>query len=134
MDLLRYLFWPNPGSASYTQTSIVVLLILTIGMIAGSFALSFWRKRQSNPVTRKLSAGWSRAAFWFGLFGLVMVVSRVENIQFIAMRALWLVWAAFLLLYVALQLKKWRMKHYEVLPSMVVSDPRDRYLPKKKKK
>jgi hypothetical protein len=134
MDLLRYLFWPNPGSAHYDDVSIVVLLILTLGMIVGSFAISFWRKRQANPVTRKLSAGWSRTAFWFGIFGLVMVVSRVENIQFIAMRALWLIWAAFLLLYVVFQLKKWRRKHYEVLPSVAVNDPREKYLPKKKRR
>lgn len=134
MDFLRYLFWPNPGSANYGDPSIIALLLLTVGMIVSSFVLSYWRKRQTNPITRKLSVSWSRAAFWFGLFGLVMVVSRVEDIQFIAMRFLWIVWAAFLMLYVVFQYKKWRMKHYEVLPSVSVVDPRDRYLPKKKRR
>jgi peptidoglycan/LPS O-acetylase OafA/YrhL len=131
---LRYLFWPNPGFASYTDPDMLALLLMCAALVVASFALGFWRRRQSNPITRKLSASWSSAAFWFGIAGLVLVVSRVEDIQFVAMRVLWVVWAVLLLLYVWFQSKRWRTRHYEVLPKLITRDARSEYLPKKKKR
>lgn len=133
-QLLRYLFWPNPGFAAYTDADMLVLIGVSVALIVGSFAISYWRRKQSNSVTRKLSSSWASVAFWFGFAGLVLVVSRVEDIQFFAMRFLWIVWAGLLLTYVVFQLRRWRAKHYEVLPTVTRHDPRDPYLPKSKKR
>jgi hypothetical protein len=134
MQMLQYLFWPNPVSATYGDPKVLALLGLCAALIIGSFVLSFWRRKQSNPMTRKLSASWPRAALWFGVIGLVLVVSRVESIQFFAMRFLWVLWAVCILLFLLFQAKRWRTRHYELLPTVVTHDPRDKYLPRKKRK
>jgi hypothetical protein len=132
-SFFRYLFWPNPGFASYNEPEMIVLMAACGLLIVASFVLSYWRRRQ-NPMVRKLSASWSSVAFWSGIVGLVLVVSRVEDIQFFAMRFLWVLWGVALLAYVVFQVKRWRVRHYEVLPTVVTHDPRDPYLPKKKRK
>lgn len=71
---------------------------------------------------------------WFGLISLVLIVSRVESIQFFAMRILWVFWGAALIFYGVFQARRFRQRHYEVLPSIVESDPRAQYLPRKKKR
>lgn len=131
-QLFRYLFWPNPGFAAYGDADMLGLAGACILLIIASFVISFWRRKQSS-MTRKLSASWSSVAFWFGIAGLVLVVARVEDIQFIAMRFLWIVWGVLLLTYVFFQVRRWRLKHFEVLPTTQTHDPRDPYLPKAKK-
>ena len=70
----------------------------------------------------------------FGIIGLVLVVSRVEDIQFIEMRFLWVLWALALVLYVVLQWFVFVRRHYTVVEKKQVVDIRDRYLPTKKRK
>lgn len=130
----RYMFSPNPTDiAHYSDVWVIGLIALSLLFVVGSFGISFWRKKISNSVTRKLSASWSSVAFWMGIVGLVLVVARVERIQIIAMPFLWIIWAAILLLYVIVQWRIFVMKHYAVLPRSVEVDPNDRYLPKRKK-
>ena len=131
--ILRYLFYPNPGQAEYTSMSMLIVAGVCAALIIVSFVIRFWRKGLTNPVTRKLSKSWSSVSFWFGVSGLLLVVCRVERIQFLAMRFLWVIWALLLIIYVILQIRLFRMRHYEVIPMAKVEDPRDKYLPKKKK-
>lgn len=85
-------------------------------------------------MTKKLSTSWASAALWFGISGVVFVASRVEHILFLAMRFMWVLWGAFLGLFLFFQLRRFRQKHYEVLPKMkTAADPREKYLPTKKK-
>jgi len=101
----------------------------------GSFALKRWRKNKKNAVTKKLSRSWPSAAFWFGLIGLFLVVSRVEGISYVSMRVWWLVWFVTMGIYVGIQIKMYSMRNYEVLPKeQSADDPREKYLPKKKKR
>ena len=130
---LSYWFWPNPGNWHYHDTHVAMLILLCVVMIAGSFAIKMWRSKQKNPMTRTLSAGWSSAVFWFGIFGLVLVVSRVELIQFMAMRSLWALWVVCIVLYVFFQLLQFRRRHYVVVERTQVTDERDKYLPKRKR-
>lgn len=134
LNIFRYLFWPNPGFASYSDPDIIAGFVVCAGLLILSFGLALWRRKQGSSITRKLSSGWSSAAFWFGLAGIVMLVSRVEDIQFVAMRFLWVMWTVLLLLYVFVQVRRWRQRHYEVLPTVTTHDPRDPYLPKSKKR
>lgn len=130
----RYLFSANPTDiAHYSDGWVIGLIALSLVFVLGSFAISFWRKKLTNSITRKLSVSWSRMAFWMGLVGLVLVVARVERIQYIAMPFLWVIWAAILLLYVVVQWRIFVMKHYEVMPRSLEVDPNERYLPKRKK-
>lgn len=133
-DFLTYLFWPNPGGASYTSPKALGLLIVCVALVLLSFGLRRWRARVSNAVTKKLSASWPSAALWFGLIGALLVISRVESIQFLAMRILWFVWGALLLAYALFQAWKFRSRHYEVLPTQYTEDPLSKYLPTKRKR
>lgn len=133
-DFLVYLFWPNPGNAHYGSPKVMALLGICALMILGSFALSWWRKNKASPAIRKVSKSWPTAALWFGLVGLFLAVSRVEQIQFVSMRFLWVLWLGALILYFFWQMRVYRNRYYEVLPNEPVVDPRSKYLPKRKRR
>lgn len=132
-DFLVYLFWPNPGNAHYSSPKALTLLIVCGLLVVASFVVSRWRKRQNDQL-RRLSRSWPSAMMWFGLTGLVLIVSRVEQIQYVAMRIMWVFWIAAAVLYVFFQVKAFRMRYYEVLPAQSVTDPRSKYLPKRKRR
>lgn len=133
MQFLSYLFWPNLPTSSYSHPKVLVMLVVCLGLMVGSFFLGLWRTKQ-QPITKKLSRTWASAAFWIGLVGAFLIVSRVEGIQFFSMRFLWVLWALAIAVYVILQIRIFRSRHYEVLPTERVEDPRGKYLPGKKKK
>lgn len=133
MSILSYLFWPNPGLSDYGNPRIAAALLFCFGLVVASFILRTWRAK-ATPQMRKIAKGWPTAAITFGLIGLLFVVSRVEGIQYISMRVWWIVWALSGLFYVWLQIKKFRARYYEVLPTQSVEDPRSKYLPRKKKR
>lgn len=134
MPFLTYWFYPNPHSVSYTSPKAFVVLLLCFALIAGSFVLKAWRKKTKNPVTRKLSASWPTACMWFGITGLVMVVARVESISYVSMRMWWAVWVVVAGLYVFAQYRLFKARHYEPVPGKKTEDPRQEFLPKKKKR
>ncbi len=129
-DFLTYVFYPNPGDATYGSPSMIALFLLCGGLIALSFGIKYWRGTLRNAVTKKLSRSWPSISFWFGLVGLVLAVSRVERIQFVAMRFLWALWLLALLFAVFVQWRLFRARHYEVLPRKEAAvDPRKKYIP-----
>lgn len=111
---------------------MLALLGVCFALVIVSFGIRYWRRVLRNPVTKKLSTSWSSASFWFGAVGMVLVVCRVEAIQFLAMRALWGMWLLAGVLYVIVQVISFRRRHYTVLEKMQVVDERDKYLPRKK--
>lgn len=131
-NLFVYLFWPNPGNAHYDNPKVMLVIAVCVLLVVAAVVISFWRKRLQNQQLRKLSRSWSSASAWFGLTGILLTVSRVENIQFLAMRALWGFWLAVLVLYVYAQVRGYRAKYYEVVPVTSPKDPRSKYLPKRK--
>ena len=131
--LLAYLFWPNPAGATYGSPKAIVLMIVCVLLIAASIVLSVWRKKTTNTILKKLSRSWSTTCFWLGFTGLIFIVARVEQIQFISMRVWWVLWIAIAVFYVYLQFKFFRARYYEVLPATSVHDPRSKYLPKRKR-
>lgn len=133
-QFFSYWLWPNPADWSYGEQNVTILLVVTIGMVALSFAVRIWRKSIKNPMTRTLSRSWSAALLWFGLTGAFMVVSRVEQIQFLSMRALWAVWALILVLYAFFQFLQFQRRHYTVMRGQPGNqDARAKYLPRKKR-
>ncbi len=131
-QFFSYWLWPNPAGWHYSDSKVQLVLAICAAFVVLSFAISFWRRSVQNPITRKLSSGWSRAAFWFGIVGLVMAISRVETIQFLEMRLLWVLWFLSLIAYIVFQFVQFRRRHYTVLGRVQVSDDRDKYLPRKK--
>lgn len=134
MPILSYIFWPRPPATGYDNPKVQLALFICALLVVGSFALRYWRKRSCNPQTKKLSRNWPTAAMTFGLLGLLFTVARAEDISYISMRFWWVLWALFLLLYVFIQIRLFRSRHYETLPKENVIDPRDKYLPGKRKK
>lgn len=134
LQTFSFFFWPNPGNASYGSPKAMVLIIFCAVLIVAAVVISFWRKSLKNQVTKKLSRSWASACFWFGFTGLILIIARVEQIQYIAMRIWWLVWVVVAILYIWFQIKMFRSRHYEVIPAQTVQDPRSKYLPKQKKK
>lgn len=132
--LLRYWFYPNPGQAAYGDTWVLVFLAICGGLIVLSIVLRAWRRNMGNPILRKLSKSWPMTSLWLGIAGAVLLVCRIEQIQFLAMRFLWLVWLVAALLYVVIQARLYRLRFYEVLPAARMEDPREKYLPKQKKR
>lgn len=131
-DFLTYLFWPNPGNVYYSSPKVMLVLIVALLMIVGSFALSWWRKNKASAAVRKVSKAWAPSLLWFGLTAVILAVARVEQIQFVAMRFLWVIWGALILVIAYFQVRVYRNRYYEVLPTENVVDPRSKYLPKKK--
>ena len=131
---LIYLFWPNPGNAGYDNPKVIALMVVCLLLIIGSFVLSRWRKQLANQSLKRVSRSWPTACVWFGLTGLLFTISRVEQIQFLAMRALWAVWLVIGILYVVLQIRAVRLRTYEILPSVKSDDARTKYLPKRKRR
>ena len=131
-QFLIYLFWPNPGDVAYTNPKALALIVLCCALLLGSMVLSQWRKKQANPLQKKISRSWATAAFWFGMRGLLFVLSRIEQIQYLSMRFLWVLWALCVVLFVLVQIRQYRRRFYKVLPSSSTEDPRAKYLPKRK--
>lgn len=133
-EILTYIFWPNPGNADYTSPKALALVLLCVALVVASFVLPRWRNRLQNPQMKKVSRSWAMASGWFGWTGLVLVIARVEEIQYLAMRFLWVLWAAALVAYLFVQYKLYRNRYYEVIPNQPVQDARNQYLPKRKKR
>ena len=129
--MLGYLFHPNPGYADYTSPKVLILFVVCIVFVLASFFVTRWRKGLSNTVTKKLSKSWASALRWFGITGVFLIICRVEQIQYFAMRSLWALWFIVVLLYVGLQLWFFKRKHYTVVTKEKKEDPREKYLPNK---
>lgn len=132
--ILGYLFYPNPANAHYSSPKAALLLALCLVAIVVSFVLPRVRNAWQNGQLKKLSKSWASACGWFGWTGLVLVVARVEEIQYVSMRFIWVLWGAALAAYVFVQVRSFRSRYYEVLPAASVQDARADYLPKRKKR
>lgn len=133
MSFLGYLFDPFPSAVAYSDAQLLPFLIVSIGLLIASFFLSRRSRGMSNPITKKLSKSWPTASFVFGFAALILVVSRAENIQYLSMRFLWVVWGLLGILYIVFQYRVFKSRHYEVVKSERVEDPRAKYLPRKRK-
>lgn len=129
-----YLFWPNPGNALYTSPKIIALLVFCVALVISSFVIRWWRHQEQHSRRRLLSRSWPAASLWFGISGLILIVARVEQIQFVAMRLWWVIWGIAAGLYVWFQVKNWHLRYYEVLPQTRERSPMEKYLPRRKHK
>lgn len=134
MLTLSYWFYPNPANAEYAHPKALVLLLLCIALVIAAIVLPRLRHRWQNPQLKKVSRSWATACAWFGGIGLVLVICRVEEIQYLSMRFLWVLWGVMLAAYLAFQVRNYRSRYYEIIPNNAVQDARQQYLPKRKKR
>jgi len=134
MSIISYLLWPNPGKVDYDNPKIIALVVICLILIVGGYVVSRLRRRMQNPVMKKLSRSWPLSGYWFGGVGLFLAISRAEGISFVSMRILWFIWLVVIIIYLFFQVRIYRARHYTVLPNESEVDPREKYLPKRKKK
>lgn len=134
MDILTYWLWPNPPHVLYANPKVIALLTMSALLVVASLVLRLWRNRLKASPLKTISSHWSGSIMTFGIVALVLVVSRAESIQFLAMRALWLVWVGSLAAYIAVQYVVFRRRYYVVVDRLRTEDAREKYLPKKKKR
>ena len=113
---------------------MVAILAFCVMLVVGSFVIRWWSHHEQNARRRLLSRSWPAASLWFGLSGLILVVARVEQIQFIAMRLWWVIWGVTAGFYVWFQVKNWHLRYYEVLPQQKQRNSMERYLPRRKRR
>ncbi len=131
--LLRTLFYPLPARAAYGSSTLLPLIVLCAALLVAAYAIRVWRSRMGSALFKKLSKSWGTACFWFAVTGFVLIVARGEGIQYVAMRFWWVLWALAAALFVFVQIRLFRARHYEIIPTVKVVDARDEYLPKAKK-
>lgn len=134
MSFLSYLFWPNPPLLSYGDLRVILLLGACVLITVVPLLLTVFLGRGGGSFLRKATQSWGKAGWSFGLTGLLFTLSRVEGIQYLSMRFLWVLWSAALGIFVFFQVRAWRLWHYEVLPQLPLENPLSKYLPKRKRK
>lgn len=128
---LSYLFDRFPGSAFLYMIPCIILFLV---LIVGSFYLESWIRRHPLRPSLKLTlphvGGRLRA---FGIIGFVLLWIRYENLPFLSMRALLLLFFLSFLAYIAMCVYRFNV----VLPKKIEENKRlnklKSYLPKKKK-
>lgn len=133
MDALSYLFWPNPGGAAYDDPNPRMALAICGALLLLSLALRIMRARSHSGSVRRFAQSFDRVALWFGVTGLLLVVARVEEIQYVAMRFWWIVWGGSFILCSVVRLRRLRLLGYEVILSASPPDSREKYLPRRKR-
>lgn len=129
---LSYLFDRFPGSSFHYMIPCIVLFLV---LIVGSFYLESWIRRHplrsSLKTTLPHVVGRLRA---FGIVGFVLLWIRYENLPFISMRALLLLFFLSFLAYVGMCVYRFKV----ILPKTIEENKRlnklKSYLPKKKKR
>ncbi|PIP65210.1 hypothetical protein COU77_02025 [Candidatus Peregrinibacteria bacterium CG10_big_fil_rev_8_21_14_0_10_49_16] len=112
---------------------MITLLSISTGLIVLAVVVRFLRPRL-DAVARKLTRALPSVCTAFGLVGCVLVVSRVEGVQYLSMRFLWVIWFLLLGLFVVFQWKIYRQGHYRIERTSVEVSLRDKYLPARKHK
>jgi uncharacterized membrane protein len=132
MNILSYIFYPNPVAPSYTNVKVLIALGLVVALIV--FAVLFRKKLRKSQDTqlKKLASSWPTAAWWFAITALVMIVARVESISYVSMRLWWGVWAIFAILFIVLQYKVFAARYYTVVEKRA-RKKLSPYLPRKRK-
>lgn len=130
--IFYYLFHLNPGTADYASSKAMVLLIICLFLVITGLVIRFIRSRSEDKMFKKLSAGWPAAGYWFGGTGLFLIICRVEQIAFFAMRFWWLIWLVILAVYIFFQWKLFKMRYYQKIKVEKKTDPRELYLPRRK--
>lgn len=120
------------GPVSYASLSVLLLLIPGLVLLIASFIVRPLR-RNFQASAKALSKYWPTMLTTFGLLGIVLGVCRAEGIAFLSMPFLGALWGVLAIVILVLQTVAFRRRSYTIIPAAKIEDPRDAYLPKKKK-
>lgn len=127
------IFTLQPGSVSYGHPMAAAILCASLLAFAVG-AVVRRRQHSATGYARQGLKAWGTLLFVFGVIGVMLGVSRAENIVFLAMPFLQILWALLLAVSSVIHLSLLRKRSYTILPSARVVDPRDEYLPKKRRR
>lgn len=128
---LSYLFQVYPGEFRYMAVLVTLFLIL----ILGSFYLEAWiKKHPQRKSIQHLLPGISARLRLLGLVGFVFLWIRYENLPYLSMRALFLLF----LIYTGVVMGRAVYRFKTHLPTTIEKHTKKKtttsYLPKKKKR
>jgi len=133
-QLFTFSYWLNTIPGANFQFSKITLGVSVAILIAGG-ALWFYRKKMGKSRHKKWVRTYSVRLINLGILALGLLFVREVGIPFLSMRLWWLVWLIFLFLFSFLALKSYRkVKNRPVVVKSKKTDPRAKYLPKKKKR
>src|SRR3989338_8152624 len=115
MSFLSYIFWPNPGNADYTSPKVLLVFFLCIVLLLCALVVPRFPVPASSQL-RRFRSSLVRSCGLFGGIGLFLIVARVEEIQYIAMRFWWFLWGISFFVYVFFLWRVYQRSSYAVLP------------------
>ncbi len=127
------LFSLAPGVLPYTHPLVVAMLALSALLFVCAFFVGRVRNGLSGTM-KKVSKSWGPLLCVFGVIGVILAVSRAEGITYFSMPFLAFLWALLLIVIFMLQFLLYRRRAYVILPQQRVEDPREKYLPKPKRR
>ncbi len=127
------LFALTSGAHDYSSTGVASLLAVGVLLLVLSSVVR--RKRRSFQGTVKaLSKTWPSALLLFGAVGVALGVCRAEGVPFFSMPLLAVLWAILLVVVASLHVFLYRKRSYTIIPSQKTIDPREQFLPKRRKR
>lgn len=124
------LFDAHPQALAYADPSVAAQLVAAVAMIAAAQVL---RRVRFSAGRRGVTRTWPPSLLVFGVAGAVLAVARAEAIAWLAMPLWSALWAGLAALLAVLQAAVWRRRTYTVVPVAKQTDPRDAYLPGKRR-
>jgi amino acid transporter len=127
-----YYFGIRPDS-NFQFTKLTLALVVVLFLI--SIGIWYYRKKYvKDPVTKKIIKRYPEKIFTFGLILLCLLVSREAGIPILSMRVLSILFFLYVAYWVLKTLITFRKEYKERAKHLNMSDKKDKYLPKKKKK
>lgn len=128
---LNYLFEIYPGPFK----SIMVFLIFFIVLIAGSFFLERWIKKNTHRDSlRSTLPRFPQKLRTLGIIGLVLLAFRYEAIPYFSIRFFFLVYLLIVLWVIGSAIYRYNKILPNVIQKKHVEKKKKHYLPKKKRK
>lgn len=104
--------------------------------VAGAVLLllsSVVRRMKFPSSVRGATRTWPALLLAYGVTGILLGVSAAEGVTFFAMPALAALWALLLIVTTVLHALFWKKRSYVIVPQERRPDPRDAYLPGKRR-
>jgi len=95
-------------TSSMPKEILLVLLAFGAALVAGSFAVKFFRKRTTSKFLKKFLRELPTGLLWFGGVCLALVWFRLESVPIFAMRFWWVVFWFSFAVWIFLKIKKAR--------------------------
>jgi len=128
---LNYLFDPTPGAQFSLVWWVIGFWVLVFILGLSLYAISYNKK--GDRVYRKLYKNWSSYLIYWSLIGIVITWLRDQNIPYIGMRAVLVLYILFFLLLTVRKLLFDKKHIPKIKHSHLTKSHKSKYLPGRKK-